>query len=159
MTKKLHLKTSDEGKELMLEAGLVHHISAAVKRTTTTELDTLETRICRILDIVNREKRPLHSMLFFVMYDIESNKVRRQIAKYLIGKGCTRIQRSIYLADLVPETYKEIRDALTDIQAMYENKDSILICPVSTDVIRSMKVIGKEICIDIITRSHNTIFI
>ncbi|WP_311566681.1 CRISPR-associated endonuclease Cas2 [Porphyromonas uenonis] len=29
------------------------------------------------------------------MYDIESDKVRRLVAKYLIGKGCTRIQRSI----------------------------------------------------------------
>ena len=31
-------------------------------------------------------------MLFFVMYDIESNKVRYLIAKYLERHGCTRIQ-------------------------------------------------------------------
>ena len=97
-------------------------------------------------------------MLFFIMYDIESNKVRYNVAKYLIKQGCTRIQKSIFLADLDTATYTRIRDDLVEVQALYENHDSIIVCPVSTDIISNMKVIGKAIDIDIITRSKNTLF-
>jgi CRISPR-associated endonuclease Cas2 len=76
------------------------------------------------------------------MYDIENNKVRNQIAKYLIKKGCTRVQRSIFLADLNTDTYEMIKSDLTEVQAMYDNHDSILIVPVSMEHIRAMKVIG-----------------
>ena len=97
-------------------------------------------------------------MIFFIMYDIESNKVRYNVAKYLIKQGCTRIQKSIFLADLNNTSYQKIRDDLTEIQALYENDDSIIVCPVSTDIINNMKIIGKHISIDIITRSKNTLF-
>ena len=33
------------------------------------------------------KKRPATQMLFFVMYDIESNKVRRHVVKYLERQG------------------------------------------------------------------------
>ena len=97
-------------------------------------------------------------MLFFVMYDIESNKVRRYVVKYLEKKGCTRIQKSIFLADLSVEKYQAIRKYLADVQAAYQNEDSILIVPITTDYLRAMKVIGQNINVDIITHSKNTIF-
>ncbi len=86
------------------------------------------------------------------MYDIESNKVRRLVNKYLLKKGCFRVQRSIFLADLSPDKYEQIRSDLSEVQSYYENKDSILIVPVSTELIKSMKVIGKNIDVDIIMR-------
>ena len=92
------------------------------------------------------------------MYDIESNKVRYNIVKYLLRKGCTRIQKSIFLADLSTATYHEIRHDLTEIQSLYDNHDSIIICPISTDQLRSMKVIGKNIDIDLITHNRDTLF-
>ena len=98
------------------------------------------------------------NMLFFVMYDIESNKVRRLVAKYLEEKGCTRVQKSIFLADLPIATYEAIRKDLTEVQACYENQDSIMVVPVSTDIMRSMKVIGKNLAIDLITHSRTTLF-
>ena len=97
-------------------------------------------------------------MLFFVMYDIESNKVRRHIAKYLIKKGCTRIQRSIFLADLSSVLYEEIKKDLAEVQAMYENTDSILIVPISVNYLESMKIIGQNLDIDIIAHKKNTLF-
>lgn len=54
-------------------------------------------------------------MLFFVMYDIESNKVRYQVSKYLIKKGCFRIQRSVFLAELSHEDYSQIRSDLAEV--------------------------------------------
>ena len=67
------------------------------------------------------------------MYDIESNKVRNQVAKYLLRKGCFRVQRSIFLADLNNQDYEQIRSDLSEVQACYDNHDSIMI---STDIYR-----------------------
>ncbi len=92
------------------------------------------------------------------MYDIESNKVRREIAKYLMDKGCFRIQKSIFLAQLDRSIYEQIKQDLTEVQALYDNQDSIIVCPLATDELRAMKVIGQKINIDIITRSANTLF-
>ena len=97
-------------------------------------------------------------MLFFVMYDIESDKVRRHVAKYLERKGCTRVQRSIFLADLDAADYQEIKTDLAEVQSLYDNNDSIIVCPISTDQLRAMCIIGQQIDVDIITHSRNTLF-
>lgn len=97
-------------------------------------------------------------MLFFIMYDIESNKVRYYVSKYLERKGCFRIQRSIFLADLNKSVYDEIKSDLAEVQSLYDNHDSIIVCPISTDQLRAMKVIGNDINIEIITHNRNTIF-
>lgn len=123
-----------------------------------SELPDLKCRIQKILGMIGSPTRNPGNMLFFVMYDIESNKVRRLVAKYLEEKGCTRVQKSIFLADLPIATYEAIRKDLTEVQACYENQDSIMVVPVSTDIMRSMKVIGKNLAIDLITHSRTTLF-
>lgn len=109
-------------------------------------------------ELVNKKKRNTGNMLFFVMYDIENNKVRRYVVKYLEHKGCTRVQKSIFLADLSIEQYQDIRNDLAEVQAVYENKDSILVVPISTDYLKAMKVIGQNVDIDIIMHTRNTLF-
>ena len=121
-------------------------------------LGGIDERIERVLGIISNPNRKITDMLFFVMYDIESNKVRYQVAKYLLRMGCFRIQRSIFLAELSSEKYERIRSDLTEVQSYYENQDSILIVPVSTDLLKSMKIIGKSIDVDIILRTKNTLF-
>ena len=123
----------------------------------TDRLPSLEERLKIILGIVNT-KRITGQMLFFVMYDIESNKVRRQVVKYLERQGCSRVQKSIFLADLPVSKYEQIKSDLTEVKACYENNDSILVVPISTDYLKAMKVIGQTINVDIITRSTNTLF-
>ena len=122
------------------------------------ELPTVEARVDSILGIVNKLNRKPTNMLFFVMYDISSNKVRNLVVKYLIKQGCTRIQKSIFLADLDSKTYEQIKTDLTEVQAAYENKDSILVVPLSTDYLKAMKVIGQNIDVDIITHAKSTLF-
>ncbi len=121
-------------------------------------LHSLEERVAYLLHIVKQSKRPPDNMLFFVMYDIESTRVRNQIVKYLLKNGCTRVQKSIFLADLPIDTYEKIRSELAQVQQCYENEDSILIVPISTDYLQSMKVIGKNIDIDLIMNTRNTLF-
>lgn len=114
--------------------------------------------IRRLFLITETQNRRADNMIFFVMYDIESNKVRTLIAKYLEKKGCTRIQKSIFLADTDRAIFEQIRSDLAEVQACYENNDSLLLVPISTDYLQSMKVIGKSVNVDIITKNVNTLF-
>ena len=139
-------------------AGMEHSPVINREPNDVDYLPTIQERVDTVLGIINESAKSAGNMLFFVMYDIESNKVRYNIVKYLIRKGCTRIQKSIFLADLSHEVYESIRGDLADIQALYDNHDSIIICPISTDLLKSMKVIGQSININIITRNKNTLF-
>lgn len=78
--------------------------------------------------------------------------------KYLERMGCYRIQKSIFLANLSMEKYEQIRSNMVEVQSLYENHDSIIICPVSSDILRSMKIIGQNINLDVITQNKNTLF-
>lgn len=119
---------------------------------------SLQKRIDTILGIIHQTDEQVGKMLFFIMYDIESNKVRYNIMKYLERMGCHRIQKSIFLANLSMEKYELIKDSLVEVQSLYDNQDSIIVCPVSSDIVRSMKVIGHNIHLDVITQSENTLF-
>ena len=121
-------------------------------------LPTLQQRIDAIFEIIHKTKTEGGKMLFFVMYDIESNKVRYNVVKYLERMGCYRIQKSIFLANLSIEKYESIKSDLVEVQSLYENHDSIIVCPVSSDLLRSMKIIGQSINLDVITQSKTTLF-
>ena len=97
-------------------------------------------------------------MICFIMYDITSNKVRTLIAKFLLKKGCTRVQKSIFMADMSSDEVQDIAQKLSEIQKMYDNNDSILIVPLSEDYARAMKIIGQEVDVDLILHSKNTLF-
>jgi CRISPR-associated protein Cas2 len=120
-------------------------------------LVSVEQRVQKILGIVNKKHSQLY-MTFFVLYDIENDKVRNQVVKYLIRKGCMRIQKSIFLADLEHEIYAQIKDDLAAVQACYENNDSIIVCPISTDYLRALRIIGKNVDVDIVLKNKNTLF-
>lgn len=97
-------------------------------------------------------------MTFFVMYDIEDDKIRKAIAKYLLSQGCMRIQGSVFLADLSVDKYKTIKETVATLQGSYDNNDSILLVPVDRDNILSMDMIGRKIRTDIILGSSSVLF-
>ena len=160
------VRKTEKQKEISFVEKMQKYIHAGISESVVPnrlynemeDLLELEERIRRVLGIIDNVKRPATNMLFFVMYDIESNKVRNQVAKFLIRKGCTRVQRSIFLADLANSEYNSIRQDLAEVQAAYDNKDSILIVPISTDYLQSMKIIGQKIELDIIMHNKNTLF-
>ena len=134
--------------------------SPDVNRITghTEDMPSLRERVDFLIGVVNQQQRKATDMLFFIMYDIESNKVRREIAKYLEDKGCFRIQKSIFLANADRSVYEQIKADLAEVQALYDNHDSIILCPISTDEMRAMKVIGQNLNMEVITQSNNTLF-
>jgi CRISPR-associated protein Cas2 len=125
-------------------------------KTYDEELTQLVERINQLQSLIKEKKQ--RNMLYFVMYDIENDKVRRLIAKYLERKGLIRIQKSIFVANTPHNVYQEIKQTLQEVQEAYENNDSIIIVPVSTDEIKAMKVIGKNVDIEIITGDKDILF-
>ena len=97
-------------------------------------------------------------MIYFIMYDIENNKVRTQISKFLIRKGCSRIQKSIFMAATTREVYREIYTTIKEVQDLYENSDSVFFVPISTDEVKAMKIVGQSVDFDLIMKNKNTLF-
>jgi CRISPR-associated protein Cas2 len=135
-----------------------NNVMISCEEKDISDIPYLEERVKQLLNLINNPHNNPTNMIFFVMYDIESDKVRVQVAKYLLRCGCYRIQRSIFLADLEQAKYIQMKKDLVAVQAAYDNQDSILFVPISTDYLKAMKVIGKNIDVDIITKSKNTLF-
>jgi len=144
---------------------LIHKAGLEGKSNNITEtkkhqdnIDSLQERIKIILNITNKPKIKPGNMLYFIMYDIQNNKIRTLISKYLIKKGCQRVQKSIFFAESPRKNYNDIVSDLKQIQKTYENEDSIFFVPVSTDQLRAMKMIGQNIDFDIVAKNKNTLF-
>jgi len=105
------------------------------------------------------KQKPKSEMIYFVMYDIENNRVRTKIAKYLEEKGLRRVQKSIFLGQTKRSEYHVIRTALTAIQESYENRDSIFMVPMPEDYLKSMYMIGEQVDFALTLHRSNTVFI
>ncbi len=149
--------TLKEALKRMQKAGL----TAPPKSSVGNEEDDilpLPDRIQKILNIVRLQTKKAVNMNYLIMYDIEDNKVRRHIAKYLEKKGCLRIQKSVFMANTTHKHFTDIHETLKDINDIYENTDSIILVPVNVADVRSMKLIGSNINIDVLTDPPNTMF-
>lgn len=102
--------------------------------------------------------KKINTMYSFIMYDIENDKIRTHIAKYLIKKGCVRVQKSVYLSELKRKKFDKIYRTLQEINAMYDNYDSIFFIPIGEDVINTMKIVGKNVDFELIVNPGNTLF-
>ena len=105
-----------------------------------SRIAAIEKHLCQ-----NIRKSSVDSMLFFIMYDIEDHKVRTHISKYLKKHGCTRLQKSVFIGSGPLKLYRELSDTLREVNALYENGDSILVLPVSKESIVQLNVIGKDL--------------
>lgn len=122
------------------------------------EISELNERVKKTIELIKNYRQKRHTMLYFVMYDIENDKVRRLVAKYLERKGLIRIQKSVFAANTEIKVFEEIRQTLKEVQEAYENNDSIILVPISADELRSMKIIGKNIDLDLISGNTHTLF-
>jgi CRISPR-associated protein Cas2 len=159
-------KKNNKKKLTFVEKMLLHHRAGFTHTGAPYEnakiyydnIDELPERIKQILQIVNRDKIAATNMLYFIMYDIENNKVRTSIAKYLEKNGCLRVQKSIFFAETKRSVYNEIHSDLKHIQELYDNHDSIFLVPISTDQVRAMKIIGQNTDFDLVIGNSNTLF-
>lgn len=123
------------------------------------DLLPLPKRIQLILGIIQSQPVKATMMNYLIFYDIENDKVRRLVAKYLLSKGCIRIQKSVFLVHCEYKKFDEIKETLKDINEVYENKDSIILSPLNVADARSMKLIGKNVNIEQIIDPPETVFL
>ncbi len=155
--KKQHTEISyAERLRYLKKAGLIGNRAVASKIIVYDQLESIPERVEKILNIVKTSKNS-ENMLYFVMYDIEDNKIRKYLARYLLEKGCVRIQKSVFLASTDRKIYNEISSTLKEVNSMYANNDSIVLIPVSTDELRAMHLIGREIDIKMFTDKPNSL--
>ncbi len=123
--------------------------------TTDVEAEPdLAARLARL-----RQLRPLKitDMMCLIAYDIESNKVRTKVAKYLIASGCHRVQKSVYFARLSRSRYREIVEALRVINDLYDNQDSIFFLPVGDDNMNRLEVVGRDLYVEVVREQRHTV--
>jgi len=128
------------------------------EKSDNFSLKPIDERIKGILNIIKAQPKKATTMNYLIMYDIENDKVRTRISKYLEKKGCVRIQKSIFLVNTESKEFNEIHETLVEVQSYYDNSDSILLVPFNTSDLRSMKIIGKEIHIQTLVEKPNTLF-
>src|SRR5690606_21732064 len=121
-------------------------------------LAPLPERIKKILQIIQSQPIKSTTMNYLILYDIENNKVRTLVAKFLLKKGCIRVQKSVFLGHSDHEVFGEIQQTLAEINDIYENKDSIILVPLNVSDARSMKLIGQNVNIVQIVDPPNTVF-
>lgn len=143
----------------LIRAAVGQPARVAPPATEGQPLDTLAARVAQILGLVNQNPQKNTAMFHIIMYDIENNRVRREVAKYLLAQGCIRVQKSVYFARLKPGAARKMWDDLKAVQAAYDNEDSIILAPVDTQSLGSMKIVGKDLQIDILVDRPNTLFI
>lgn len=149
--------STDEILERMQQAGL-RQVSDHSSLHDNRNLDSIDSRISALIRLTQNKMRKATNTVFLVMYDIENNKIRRMVAKYLIAQGCIRIQNSIFIADTTPERYDAIKQDLAQVQTCYDNTDSIIVVPLSMNNVERMHIIGKHIDLDLIIKNKSTLF-
>lgn len=122
-------------------------------------VSTLPSGIDDFLNYLNENpSKRSDEMYCLIMYDIENNKVRRNIAKYLERKGCIRVQKSIFFAKLHRNLYRDVTNTLREIQEAYENQDSIMLVPVGEDMLNNFVLIGRHMEFELMTHTSHTLF-
>jgi len=142
---------------IISKAGIKSIKAPNLSLNNTKETDDLPKRIANLLALFNVAQKN-RDMIYFIMYDIENDKIRREIAKYLEAKACIRVQKSIFVHHSNRKIYKEICTTLIEVNEVYENNDSILVVPVSDDNMQAMRIIGQQIDFDMINNNKTTMF-
>jgi CRISPR-associated endonuclease Cas2 len=116
-------------------------------------------KLRQVLELLSkaRKKKP-DEMICVISYDIGEDKVRREIAKFLIKQGCHRVQKSVYFAQLPRAKYEMIVQTLSEVQALYENEDSIFVLPIGEDNLHRMELIGKNVQVEVLVEARSTLF-
>ena len=122
------------------------------------ELAELPERVDAIIERLKRNAQKPNTMFCFITYDIESDRVRRNVAKYLLRNGFIRVQFSVFFADVERKKFNEIHKTLKKVNDMYNNHDSIFFIPFGEDVLNKTRVLGKTVDFELITEQKNTLF-
>jgi len=115
------------------------------------ELSNQEQNYCKSLDfdqifrILHLNYKNPRAMNCFILYDITDNKLRVQLAKYLLAKGCQHVQKSVFLGNISKSIFNEIFSTISDLEPIYSDQDSIFMVPIGEYHLAEMKIVGKDV--------------
>jgi CRISPR-associated endonuclease Cas2 len=84
-------------------------------------------------------------MHYVICYDLESDRLRDRVVKVLQKHGCSRVQRSVFVAaDLDGRHLQQLTAALTRLAGggLFAEQDSLLVIPLSGESAQSSIAIG-----------------
>lgn len=99
------------------------------------------------------------AMNCFIFYDIEDNRLRVKLAKYLLEKGTQRIQKSVYLANISKKLYNDIFKTMSELEVVLGENDSIFMVPIGEYHLAEMKMVGRDVDMSFSRSSQHVIFI
>jgi len=99
------------------------------------------------------------AMNCFIFYDIQDNKIRVKLAKYLLERGCQRIQKSVYLANISKRIYTEILATFKELESVFNEEDSIFMVPIGEYHLAEMHMIGKDVNMSFARSNEYVLFI
>lgn len=124
------------------------------------ELDQLEDRIQDFIKVIEElSKSDIVMTPFFVSYDISNNRVRTKIMNYLLQKGLTRLQRSVYFGQTNTRIFNQIKKTLQEINSVLDPQDSIFLLPVNREICNRMNFIGMDMALEVTSPEQHTLFI
>lgn len=125
----------------------------------TTASEKRENRLQAFISLMKEQQsfKPGYSMAF-VVYDIENNRVRSYISKFLESKGYIRVQKSVFFGHLKSPVHHQVAEKLKQVNSAYENGDSIVMIPISRDLFNQLKIVGKNVGFELGLGFKNTIF-
>jgi len=88
-------------------------------------------------------------MITWVLYDIESNKIRNRVAKICKNMGLYRVQKSVFLGTLEDNQFDELKlqfESIINIE-----KDSVYVFPMSQNNFKMCGLIGQAFDRDLVT--------
>jgi CRISPR-associated protein Cas2 len=88
-------------------------------------------------------------LLIWVIYDITSNKIRRNIVKHCKNIGLYRVQKSVFLGDIDNNTLDELKLKAEDMVDL--DKDSVYIFPMSKSELKKAGLIGQAFDKELVT--------
>ena len=122
------------------------------------QMEDLPTRLRELETLIHRGPLKADEMLLWVCYDIEDNRIRRNLAKYLERKGLIRMQKSVFIGRISLGVGRELRDTLKELSGLYQSHDSMLIIPLSEDQLPGIHCLGKEIALEQLESKNTLVF-
>jgi len=112
-----------------------------------------------IFEILHLNFENPRAMNCFIFYDIQNNRLRVKIAKYLLEKGCQRIQKSVYLANITKKMYNDIFETFQELEEVFDDLDSIFMVPIGEYHLAEMRMVGKDLDMEFSRSQKHVIFI
>ncbi|MEM1834576.1 MAG: CRISPR-associated endonuclease Cas2 [Thermosphaera sp.] len=82
-------------------------------------------------------------MIVLIVYDISDNNVRLKLSNYLLDRGLSRVQKSVFIGRLLPTAVKDVERILPKYVAC--DSDVIHLIPLLEYSVKYMKHWGKPL--------------